>query len=68
MIVSARSGDTEDASVADIAVTTAARQIKIVSTARSSRLAKYNQLLRIEEALGDAALYVGVEVFEGCLR
>jgi enolase len=67
-IVSARSGETEDASVADIAVATAAGQIKIGSTARSSRLAKYNQLLRIEEALGDAAPYAGLEVFEGWLR
>ena len=64
-IVSARSGETEDASVADIAVATAAGQIKIGSTARSSRLAKYNQLLRIEEALGDAARYAGAAVFDG---
>ena len=64
-IVSARSGETEDASVADIAVATAAGQIKIGSTARSSRLAKYNQLLRIDEALGDEAPYAGAEVFAG---
>ena len=64
-IVSARSGETEDSSVADIAVATAAGQIKIGSTARSSRLAKYNQLLRIEEALGDEAPYAGKTVFTG---
>ena len=63
-IVSARSGETEDSSVADIAVATAAGQIKIGSTARSSRLAKYNQLLRIEDALGDEAPYAGASEFE----
>src|SRR5262249_11018890 len=51
-IVSARSGETEDATIADLAVATAAGQIKIGSIARSERLAKYNRLLRIEEALG----------------
>ncbi len=56
-IVSARSGETEDATIADLAVATAAGQIKIGSVARSERLAKYNRLLRIEEALGaDARL------------
>src|SRR6202012_4889670 len=51
-VVSARSGETEDATIADLAVATAAGQIKIGSVARSERLAKYNRLLRIEEALG----------------
>ena len=50
-VVSARSGETEDATIADLAVATAAGQIKIGSVARSERLAKYNRLLRIEEAL-----------------
>jgi enolase len=54
-IVSARSGETEDAMIADLAVATAAGQIKIGSVARSERLAKYNRLLRIEEALGPHA-------------
>ena len=51
-IVSHRSGETEDCSIADIAVATAATQIKTGSMSRSDRVAKYNQLLRIEEALG----------------
>jgi len=54
-VISARSGETEDATIADLAVATAAGQIKIGSVARSERLAKYNQLLRIEEELGAAA-------------
>ncbi len=54
-VVSARSGETEDAMIADLAVATAAGQIKIGSVARSERLAKYNRLLRIEEALGAEA-------------
>ena len=52
LIVSARSGETEDSTIADLAVATAADQIKIGSIVRSERLAKYNRLLRIEEALG----------------
>lgn len=60
-IVSARSGETEDATIADLAVASSAGQIKIGSIARSERLAKYNQLLRIEEALGgpDLAPFAG---------
>ncbi|WP_165073561.1 phosphopyruvate hydratase [Paludisphaera rhizosphaerae] len=58
-VVSARSGETEDATIADLAVGTAAGQIKIGSVARSERLAKYNRLLRIEEALGPNALFAG---------
>jgi enolase len=57
--VSARSGETEDATIADLAVATAAGQIKIGSVARSERLAKYNRLLRIEEALGSGAPFAG---------
>ena len=58
-VVSARSGETEDFTIADLAVATAAGQIKIGSVARSERLAKYNRLLRIEETLGDAAKFAG---------
>jgi enolase 1/2/3 len=58
-IVSARSGETEDTTIADLAVATAAGQIKIGSVARSERLAKYNRLLRIEEQLGPNAPYAG---------
>lgn len=54
-VISARSGETEDTTIADLAVATAAGQIKIGSVVRSERLAKYNQLLRIEEALGSEA-------------
>ncbi len=56
-VVSARSGETEDATIADLAVATAAGQIKIGSVARSERLAKYNRLLRIEETLGPNAFF-----------
>jgi enolase len=56
-VVSARSGETEDTTIADLAVATAAGQIKIGSVARSERLAKYNRLLRIEEALGARASF-----------
>jgi enolase len=58
-VVSARSGETEDAFMADLAVATSAGQIKVGSLAQSERLAKYNQLLRIEESLGDDAVYAG---------
>ena len=58
-IVSHRSGETEDTTIADIAVATAATQIKTGSMSRSDRVAKYNQLLRIEAALGSAASYAG---------
>jgi enolase len=56
-IVSARSGETEDATIADLAVATGAGQIKIGSIVRGERLAKYNQLLRIEEQLGPGATF-----------
>jgi enolase len=62
-IVSHRSGETEDATIADIAVATNAGQIKTGSLSRTDRVAKYNQLLRIEEALGDAAVYAGGKAF-----
>ena len=58
-VISHRSGETEDTTIADIAVATNALQIKTGSISRSDRLAKYNQLLRIEEDLGDAASYAG---------
>ena len=58
-IISHRSGETEDATIADIAVATNAGQIKTGSLSRSARMAKYNQLLRIEEELGDDAVYGG---------
>lgn len=58
-IISHRSGETEDSTIADLAVATAAGQIKTGSASRSDRIAKYNQLLRIEEALGSAARYAG---------
>jgi enolase len=62
-VVSHRSGETEDTTIADIAVATNAMQIKTGSLSRSDRLAKYNQLLRIEEDLGDAASYPGRAAF-----
>jgi len=62
-IVSHRSGETEDTTIADIAVATTATQIKTGSLCRSDRVAKYNQLLRIEEALGTSARYVGRKAF-----
>ena len=62
-VVSHRSGETEDTTIADIAVATAAGQIKTGSLSRSDRIAKYNQLLRIEEALGPRARYAGRDAF-----
>jgi enolase len=62
-VVSHRSGETEDTTIADIAVATNAGQIKTGSLSRSDRLAKYNQLLRIEEDLGDVAIYPGRSAF-----
>ena len=59
-IISHRSGETEDSTIADLAVATAAGQIKTGSASRSDRTAKYNQLLRIEEELGSAARYAGL--------
>ena len=62
-VMSHRSGETEDATIADLAVATNCGQIKTGSLSRSDRLAKYNQLLRIEEQLGPAAIYAGRSVF-----
>ena len=66
-VISHRSGETEDSTIADIAVGTNAGQIKTGSLSRSDRMAKYNQLLRIEEDLGDIASYPGRSAFY-CLR
>ena len=62
-VMSHRSGETEDATIADLAVATNCGQIKTGSLARSDRLAKYNQLIRIEEMLGDSARYAGKSAF-----
>ena len=62
-MISHRSGETEDTTIADIAVATNAGQIKTGAPARSERVAKYNQLLRIEEELGDSARYAGLSAF-----
>ena len=62
-VMSHRSGETEDATIADLAVATNCMQIKTGSLSRSDRMAKYNQLLRIEEELGEAAHYPGRAAF-----
>jgi enolase len=67
-VVSHRSGETEDTTIADIAVATTATQIKTGSLCRSDRVAKYNQLLRIEEALGAGARYAGRDAFVSLKR
>ncbi|OHT18746.1 phosphopyruvate hydratase [Edaphosphingomonas haloaromaticamans] len=64
-VMSHRSGETEDATIADLAVATNCGQIKTGSMARSDRLAKYNQLLRIEEELGFVSRYAGRSIFQG---
>jgi enolase len=64
-VMSHRSGETEDSTIADLAVATNCGQIKTGSLARSDRLAKYNQLLRIEEELGDTGVYAGRSVLRG---
>ena len=63
-VISHRSGETEDVTIADLAVATAAGQIKTGSLSRSDRVAKYNQLLRIESMLGDSAIYPGKSAFK----
>lgn len=63
-VISHRSGETEDSTIADLCVATRAGQIKTGSLSRSDRIAKYNQLLRIEEALGDDAVYAGTGAFK----
>jgi enolase len=67
-VVSHRSGETEDSTIADIAVGTNAGQIKTGSMSRSDRMAKYNQLLRIEEELGSVAVYPGIKAFYNIRR
>lgn len=62
-VISHRSGETEDTTIADLSVATNAGQIKTGSMSRTDRIAKYNQLLRIEEALGDHAIFLGKDVF-----
>jgi len=62
-VISHRSGETEDTTIADLAVATAAGQIKTGSLCRSDRVAKYNRLLRIEEELGAASIYNGIKEF-----
>ena len=62
-VISHRSGETEDTIIADLAVATNAGQIKTGSASRSDRVAKYNQLLRIEEELGDQAYFPGKKAF-----
>ena len=64
-VVSHRSGETEDTFIADLVVATGAGQIKTGSASRTDRIAKYNQLLRIEEALGTEARYLGHSAFPG---
>jgi enolase len=63
-VMSHRSGETEDSTIADLAVATNCGQIKTGSLARSDRLAKYNQLIRIEEELGDTAEYAGLSILK----
>jgi len=62
-VVSHRSGETEDTTIADLAVATNSGQIKTGSASRTDRMAKYNQLLRIEEILGEAAQFQGKDAF-----
>ena len=64
-VISHRSGETEDTTIADLAVAVNAGQIKTGAPSRTDRVAKYNQLLRIEEELGDEAVYPGWAVFRG---
>jgi enolase len=64
VVVSHRSGETEDSTIADLVVALNAGQIKTGAPCRSDRIAKYNQLLRIEEELGDAAMYAGKSAFK----
>jgi len=67
-VLSHRSGETEDATIADIAVATNCGQIKTGSASRTDRMAKYNQLIRIEEELGDQAAYLGLKTFYNLYR
>ena len=67
-MVSHRSGETEDTTIADLVVAMGTGQIKTGAPSRSERVAKYNRLLRIEEELGDAALYLGRKALAGASR
>jgi enolase len=67
-VVSHRSGETEDATISDLSVALNAGQIKTGAPARSDRVAKYNQLLRIEDDLGEAAVYPGMKAFTNLHR
>ena len=67
-VLSHRSGETEDTTIADIAVATNCGQIKTVSLSRTDRTAKYNQLIRIEEQLGDSAVYAGTRLIKAALK
>jgi enolase len=67
-VISHRSGETEDTTIADLAVATAAGQIKTGSLSRSDRIAKYNRLMAIEEQLGQAAHYPGARAFSASRR
>ncbi|MFC2075432.1 phosphopyruvate hydratase, partial [Bdellovibrionota bacterium] len=62
-VISHRSGETEDSTIADLAVATSAGQIKTGAPCRTDRTSKYNQLLRIEDLLGDRAIFPGKSVF-----
>jgi enolase len=64
-VMSHRSGETEDTTIADLAVATGCGQIKTGAPSRSDRVAKYNQLLRIEEELGERATFPGLSAFTG---
>ena len=64
-VISHRSGETEDTKIADLAVATGAGQIKTGAPSRSDRVAKYNRLLRIEEKIGDSAVFPGRSVYRG---
>jgi len=66
-VISHRSGETEDVTIADFAVAVNAGQIKTGSVSRTDRIAKYNQLLRIEEELGDMAVFAGKNVFKSLI-
>ncbi|MBU0703051.1 MAG: phosphopyruvate hydratase, partial [Chloroflexi bacterium] len=68
VVVSHRSGETEDATIADLAVALNTGQIKTGAPCRSDRVAKYNQLLRIEEELGEQAVYAGMAAFNNLRR
>ena len=67
-VMSHRSGETEDATIADLAVGWSAGQIKTGAPARSDRVAKYNRLLQIEDQLGDAAVFAGKKVFSNFMQ